>query len=270
MNTYKIRAFLSKKCIAIYSSHARFTSAIPFVIPNANQELLSTAIAILVPHPDDEVIGCFHLISTLGKDIPIDLYYITGNPISQSSEGIDNLALRRRKESESATSNLPIRKKTYWNFTDGDLSNNQNELKSRLLTLEENDVYTHVLSPSITDLTPDHFELAKAALSTINKTRIVWYRSTYLTFPIFSADFIASGNAKEKLQSLLCFKSQKNLALSNVVNASKVEAYSYGIRATSLEAFRFASSGPLKWSPINVLAISVILKLRKWHANSSN
>ena len=94
--------------------------------------------------------------------------------------------------------------------------------------------------------------------------KLVWYRSTWLTFPLIAADFIATGSAKKKNRALRCFMSQWKMALGNVISFSALEAKTYGLRAKSIEAFRYASSGTVTASPINVLSVTALRQLRRW------
>ena len=51
-----------------------------------------------LPHPDDEVIGCYHFMEQIGIRTPIDLVYVTEDQVS-------NMANLRRTESAESTSN---------------------------------------------------------------------------------------------------------------------------------------------------------------------
>lgn len=221
-----------------------------------------SSIAILVPHPDDEVIGCYHFIKEVGKTVPIDLYYVTDGGAGGIQAETISLTDRRVAESGYATEGLPIRNREWWNLPDGNLSRHREVLRKRLVTLGEYDL---VLCPSPTDITPDHAALADVALLSVNIYRLLWYRSTWLTFPLSASDISVCGDAAQKRRALRCFFSQCNLALGNTITLSSVEARLCGSNASSIEAFRYATSGSLGWRPVNILSISAIKKLQEWY-----
>jgi len=218
-------------------------------------------VAILVPHPDDEVIGCYHLINEIGKSVAIDLYYVTDGVAGGVQESF-SLSDHRIAESGYATAGLPIRNRQYWHFPDGKLGRLRDELCKHLGMLGEYDL---VLCPSPTDLTPDHAALADAALLAVNLDILLWYRSTWLTFPLSASDFSICGDALQKSRAMRCFISQGDLALGNTITLSGVEAKLSGLEASSVEAFRFAASGCLEWQPVNVLSLGAIERLKEWY-----
>ena len=215
----------------------------------------SGAICILVPHADDEIIGCFHLLQKLGFLAPIDLIYVT-------EDRLPEVAKVRRAESAAATASLAVRERISWSYPDGSLAVHREDLRRRLLDVGER--YSLILCLAPSDRTQDHAVLAAEAYDLISSDKLLWYRSTWLTFPLHVADFIAEGDARAKRQALRFFRSQKKLALQNVVSLSTLEARRCGLEADSVEAFRFASSGELSVSPINVLSLKALLQLRHW------
>ena len=213
------------------------------------------SIAILVPHSDDEIIGCFHFIDKFGGKNCIDLIYVT-------DARDPRLAEIRKNESFKATKILPINKRVWWHLQDGSLQESSDRIK-RLLS-QVNDDYDIVLSPAINDKTSDHAIVGKEAFDVIEISKLLWYRSTWLTFPLRASDIIIEGNSSKKRQALRCFKSQSNMALMNVVHFSKVEAKLSGISAESVEAFRFASSGHRHYEPLNTLSLKYLWHIRGW------
>lgn len=225
-----------------------------------------SAVAILVPHPDDEVIGCFHLINGLAGRVAVDLYYVTDGCANGLQKQPD-LSKRRFAESERATAGLAIRKRVNWDLPDGNLQEYQDRLKGLLASLQG---YELVLCPAPTDLTPDHAALAGATLSALGAGRLMWYRSTWLTFPLHAADFVATGELRVKKKALQHFATQRNLALGNVVTFAAVEAKACGLGCLSAEAFRWAKSGDLDWQPVNVLSVGTPEKLKEWYEDTAN
>lgn len=217
--------------------------------------------AILVPHPDDEVIGCYHFINEIGKSVAVDLYYVTDGGAG-GIHGGDVLVEQRAAESNRAIEGLPIRKRDWWGFPDGKLDDHRVALQQRLAALGEYDL---VLCPAPTDITPDHAVLADVTLLAVNIEKLLWYRSTWLTFPLWISDFAIGGEASQKRKALKCFFSQSHLALGNTITLSEIESKFCGLDTFSIEAFRFAKSGNLDWQPVNVLSIGAIGKLKEWY-----
>lgn len=220
------------------------------------------AVAILVPHPDDEVIGCYHFINEIGKSVAVDLYYVTDGGAGEIQAESISLSDRRVDESGRATVGMPIRNREWWDFPDGNLSGHREVLHNRLEMLVEYDL---VLCPAPTDITPDHAVLADVLLRSVNIEKLLWYRSTWLTFPLSASDYAVCGDAAQKRRALRCFISQRNLALGNTITLSGFEARLCGSNASSIEAFRYAISGSLGWHPVNILSISAIKKLKEWY-----
>jgi hypothetical protein len=224
-------------------------------IQDAGSLELIGAVCILAPHPDDEVIGCFHFIRRVAGSVPVDLIYVT-------DEAAAPLAKIRRAESCRATSGIPIRSRTWWGYADGGLNAQKELLRDQVGELSGR--YGLILCPAPSDLTQDHAVLAECAQKCIPADRLLWYRSTWLTFPLRSSDVVASGSAREKLAALREFMSQSSLALGNVVNLSRYEANAIGIGARSIEGFRFARSDKADVRPINALSIKAAWLLRDW------
>jgi LmbE family N-acetylglucosaminyl deacetylase len=213
-------------------------------------------ICILVPHPDDEIIGCFHLLQQIGRLASVDLVYVT-----EDTSAV--IASCRREESAAATATLRVRDRIWWSYPDGHLVRYQESLRQRLIDVAQR--YKLILCVAPNDRTPDHSVLAAEAYSIIPNEKLLWYRSTWLTFPLYAADIIVSGQAKEKLSKLRLFRSQKNLNLVNVVRISAIEARRCCLSNSSVEAFRFAISGEVHVPPVNVLSIiSWWLLLKLW------
>jgi len=212
-------------------------------------------IAILVPHPDDEVIGCYYFICNYGYRSDIDLIYVTG-------EDDKDRAKVRQSEALLATENLIINNRIIWNLTDGRLDTTREKL--RPLLKEVGEFYDYIFSPATNDLTPDHSVIAEEALTVIPIDKLIWYRSTWWTFALPSADFVIVGSKKEKQKSLRCFQTQEKLALQNVMSFSSLEAQRYGFSAEYVEAFQYANTERLANMPLNVLSLRSLFRIWKW------
>ncbi|MBK7353136.1 MAG: PIG-L family deacetylase [Nitrosomonas sp.] len=216
---------------------------------------MSSKICLLIPHPDDEVVGCFHFIERLGPTTTIDLIYVT-------KELSTEMATKRFRESSKATEALVINNYLQWDFPDGNLINHRVSLIQRMTELQ--DKYDLILCPAPNDKTADHAVLAQVAYNQISLSKLLWYRSTWLTFPLRNADFVVEGKASKKRAALRHYKTQSKLALQNVVSLSTLEARFCGFHADSVEGFRYASSELMKDDPLNVLSLKSLIRLRDW------
>jgi LmbE family N-acetylglucosaminyl deacetylase len=251
-NKARLIEWIIEKIVQFIPARKKITA----VLDNSILKLTSEdVVAVLIPHFDDEIIGCFHFIESLTTQLSIDLYYIT-KPLSSE------IANTRFAESSIATSNLLVRDRFWWHYPEGNLDENRNSLRQSLSELKNR--YSIVLSPSPNDITPDHEVLAKVVLEVIPWEKLLWYRSTWLTFPLHMADFVVVGDSGRKRSALRCFKSQDKLALQNVVSLSGLESKLCGVSALSMEAFRFASTGMAPMRPLNVLSIKSLWNMVSW------
>lgn len=222
---------------------------------NPSLDKLAPKICLLIPHPDDEVVGCFHFIERLGSTSKIDLIYVT-------KELSTEMATKRFRESSKATEALVINNYLQWDFPDGNLINHRTSLIQHLKKLQSK--YDLILCPAPNDKTVDHAVLAEVAYTQTPLNKLLWYRSTWLTFPLRDADFVVEGGASKKRAALHHYKTQSKLALQNVVSLSTLEARFCGYHADSVEGFRYASSGLIKDDPLNVLSLKSLIRLRNW------
>ena len=215
----------------------------------------ASKICLLIPHPDDEIVGCFHFIERLGSTTTIDLIYVT-------KELSTEVANKRFRESSKATEVFVINNYLQWDFPDGNLINHRASLIQRMTELQGK--YDLILCPAPNDKTTDHAVLAQVAYNQIPLSKLLWYRSTWLTFPLRDADFVIEGRASKKRTALRHYKTQSKLALQNVVSLSTLEAHFCGYHADSVEGFRYASSGLIKDDPLNALSLKSLIRLHDW------
>lgn len=167
-------------------------------------------VLILVPHYDDEILGCYNLMANC-LNISFDLMYVTD---SGGNDKIKYDSKARRKESEAALCNISnIVEKFYLDIPDQQVYLNQDILTKNLVKIEKE--YEYILSPAFWDSTSDHSVIAKVLLTIVNIEKIVYYRSTDYTFMASDSSFCASGAIFEKLRALNFFRSQRHLALFN-------------------------------------------------------
>ncbi len=212
-------------------------------------------IAILAPHSDDEIIGCFHFIEHAAARYKVDVFVVTvdADPV---------VAIRRKQESIAALATAGIASTCFWGFADGRLAASREQVVYKLQEIR--DRYALVLCPAPNDRTPDHAVLAACAASTIEPEKLLWYRSTWLTFPLQESDLIFAGNARDKVAALRKYQSQCHLALLNAVRLSALEAAACGAGYSSVEGFRFAASGKPEANAFNSLSYKSALRLRSW------
>ena len=212
-------------------------------------------ICLLIPHPDDEAVGCFHFIEHIGSTASIDLIYVT-------RELSTEIATKRFEESNKAIKGLVINACHQWDFPDGNLINHRITLVQHITEIQNK--YNLILCPAPNDKTTDHAVLAEVAYTQIPLNKLLWYRSTWLTFPLRDADFVIEGQATKKRAALRHYKTQSKLALQNVVSLSTLEAQYHGLNCDSVEGFRYASSGLIDTIPLNVLSLKSLIRLRSW------
>ena len=227
--------------------------AIPTELRDLSMLKAQESIAILVPHPDDEVIGCYFLMEEIGEFVPIDLIYVSEMPDKV-------LAETRRRESLQATTGLAVNNRIWWSFPDEGLHAVRREIGERLSEIQSQ--YSLVLCPAPWDKTTDHVVIAEEALNMLPEAQLMWYRSTWFTFGLRDADFVALGSPQTKRSALRCFRSQENLALQNTVSVTALESKRCGLGTKASEGFRLATSGPLEQEPLNVLSIKDLWQKR--------
>jgi LmbE family N-acetylglucosaminyl deacetylase len=190
---------------------------------------------ILVPHFDDEVLGCFNLLRNCSSK-EFDLMYITD---SSGASGKQYDSMTRRLESDKALSKIStIRQKFYLDIPDQEVYKYRAELRNEIL-LVAND-YDFIFSPAPWDTTFDHSSIANVLLEAVDSDKIIYYRSTDYTFKSVSASFCSRGRIGDKLNALKAFKTQRHLALFNpVIYSSYEDRKSRNIE--TIECFIFAN-----------------------------
>lgn len=187
-------------------------------------------ILFLVPHFDDEILGGYFFLKNNTTHI-VDILYVTDGSNCLSSKFISNVIEVRKRESLAASRNLQVNQINYLDFKDGSLLNNITELESEFIRHLRSGQYDLVLSPSPDDKTPDHRAIALAAGEATNMAggTLLFYRSTWCTFPIEKANYLYVGNWKEKARALMHFKSQANIPLLNTLLYTKHETGDGGV-----------------------------------------
>ena len=213
-------------------------------------------LTIIAPHNDDEVLGCFHLLKKLPSSTNKKVVLVTCHK--------NDLILKntRRLETLKALEGIENLNFVYWNFSDGNLKSELTELKIHFRELmTESDL---IICPAINDLTEDHIPISLAAFNEVPSNRLIWYRSTWFTFKMREADFIVTGNLKEKLFAIKEFKSQKHIKLKRALWLSFFECFLFSFRFKSAEAFLFANEARLASLPLNSISLRHLHRVFYW------
>ena len=166
-------------------------------------------VLILAPHFDDEILGCYNLIYNNKKN-KISIAFIT------DSKGTDNKINydfdTRKKESLKALSKFEnIQNVYYFKLPDQGVKNNLDLLEDKIKIISKS--YNFVFSPTFWDKTIDHKWTAIVSKSIVPINKLIYYRSTYLTFNACESSFFEVCLLKNKIESLKNFKSQEHLLL---------------------------------------------------------
>ena len=191
-----------------------------YVINIAKEESIlynAKRLLILVPHYDDEVLGCYNLLRNCVKK-EFDLLYVTDSS-GHKVKHYDSLT--RRIESDTALAGISsVRQKIYLDIPDQVVYRFKVDLKDKILLIADD--YDFILSPAYWDTTPDHSTIAHTLLETIDSDKIIYYRSTDYTFKSNSASFCSRGRIGDKLRAISAFKTQRHLALFNPIIYSSI------------------------------------------------
>jgi len=132
----------------------RDVSWVPAVIPG----LEARRVAVLAPHPDDDVIGCG---GTLRKHClaggAATVIYLTDGArgADHAAPPVPATAARRRREAETALDVIGVRDRVFWGVADGCLRRTAERVARLTADLERADPEA-VLLPSALDGHPDH------------------------------------------------------------------------------------------------------------------
>ena len=125
-------------------------------------------LAIIAPHPDDDVLCCSGVIYRNADNVMV--IYVTdgskGSPRRQ--EWGRGLALRRMNEAYSALSRLGVKNMdsvVFLGIEDGSVDKNYCKVYNQLLNLLKKDNITEIYFPSPLDFHPDHSATGRAILS---------------------------------------------------------------------------------------------------------
>lgn len=213
-------------------------------------------IAIISPHNDDEVLGCWHFMELVSGFSELTLIVVTQH------DNDSYLTSKRRQETADALKPFEIFRIVNLGLPDGELNKAANILKKKLMEVLLDIDY--VLCPAPNDLTPDHIPISRVVLSLIPHSQIIWYRSTWWTFRMRDADFITTGKIGGKLKAIEKFRTQKHIKLQRSLWLSSLEYLSVKFQPRSAEAFLFATNDRLAPSPFNSISLRYLYRLFYW------
>lgn len=251
--------FLSARGMAKVSINAALKCITPPVGPLLENRVLKTNFSalILAPHPDDEIIGCFHLIESDSRNNRFSVAIIT------QDERVPGLWQRRFGESQEVLSGMHVESVGNWGFRDGGLDAQRAELKEKLTAETAN--YDYVVCTAPNDRTPDHATLASVALEAVPHDRLIWYRSTWFVFRLIDADFYRVGSAAAKTAAIGKFVSQDGIDLARTLEFAKWEGQCLHLApGLSVEGFQFASTDRLAERPLNSISIGALFDAVGW------
>ena len=140
-------------------------------------------IAIVAPHPDDDILCCSGVIHRNADNVMV-IYVTDGSKGSpRREEWGRELALKRMSEAYSALSELGVKDRSralFLGVEDGSVNKNYAKVRDRLLSLLQKSDITEIYFPSPLDVHPDHSMTGRAVLSLAGKGLIGTNKVLYM------------------------------------------------------------------------------------------
>ena len=162
-------------------------------------------ILILAPHPDDESIGCGGLLNMYPNQI--DIVVMTDGARGDVNTSLQKMKTQRKKEFESAVSNVDVRSYDFLDYPDGELA-----FYPKCMNKIDFQKYTKVFIPHCSEAHADHkatFEYAIKEMIEKNLKEIEVYQ--YETRAAINEDATAidiSNCIEDKLRMVRQYVSQ--------------------------------------------------------------
>lgn len=182
-------------------------------------------ILLCIPHPDDEVLGCYFFLQHEAHRQKIDLLYVTQGNQCATARNYTDITGVRTHESNTALKALPVEAVYHWSLEDGSLETEKSALKTKMEKHIEMMNYDIILSTASDDCTPDHAALGHIILDIPPRRGVkkLFYRSTWATFGMEDADYIYTGDYRSKKTAVQSFITQSHIPLLNPILFSAVE-----------------------------------------------
>lgn len=235
--------------------------------PNASLDLgCYNRVAVLAPHPDDEIYGCGGLLRLfVERGATVKVVVITNGEKGGVNEKADVID-QRRTESFNAASVIGYPPPEFLDFEDRKLSFGEKLIDAILarLHLYRPDL---VLTPSITERHPDH---QVAALATVEALRRIEDPATLACYEV-SATLIPTALVNIstvlpiKERAMDCFASQEATEpyKDRILALNRYRAYSLGANVAAAEAFHLLSTKDLRTTSVGLLTPIVRLRRRE-------
>jgi len=211
-----------------------------FFIPyTAQASLPGKTIAVLAPHPDDEVFGCggaLHQLSLQGASIYVAI--ISSGAAHNSSD--ETHAATRKLESQRAAKIIGYPAPEFWDLDDGTLFD-ETQLQARVQHWLQEIGPDLILAPSTWEMHRDHRAVAVAALQAMrscdDETQIALYEVGVPLQPNLLVDISAAENVKA--EAMQCFASQQALQhyREQIQGLNVYRSYTLPLTVSSAEAY---------------------------------
>jgi len=190
------------------------------VLEKENQRIL-----LCIPHPDDEVLGCYFFLQHEAYRQKIELLYVTKGNRCATAKNYTDIAEKRMHESRNALTGLPLEAIYQWDLDDGSLKEEKAAVRDRIERHVATMNYDIILSTASEDLTPDHAALGHMIQDITPREGVkkLFYRSTWSTFGIEEADYIYTGDYRTKKRAVKSFITQSHIPLLNPILFSALE-----------------------------------------------
>jgi N-acetylglucosamine malate deacetylase 1 len=132
------------------------------------KKFLNKKIMVLIPHPDDEALGCSGLIHMLPPSA-VTLVFITSGGKLSNKDSERDIQIRTQEAEQSAQilRSIPL----FLNFPDGEIRNYKNQILNELTLLVDSIQPNIILSPSPIDFHSDHLNTSYLALKLLHNLR---------------------------------------------------------------------------------------------------
>ena len=199
----------------------------------ADTAVTGQRIAILAPHPDDEVFGCgasAHKWQSQGRTV--QSFIITSGSLQQANQRAD--------ESRAAAKLLNLPEPVFLNRQDGAL-HQDSELEHLLIERLTAFAPSTIVAPSIWEMHRDHRAIAEQALAIADQLPSLAQITFYEIGQPLIANCLEDITAEQplKAQAMQCFASQlaQQHYHQHITGLNTYRAYTLGLHTSAAEAF---------------------------------